>query len=89
MKTITVTIRSDVSCIVESKGMLVIDKSNSNSVFIGYPEAAVWYIITKYGIKQKSIGILSFIIGKDEHNTEIFVDQCLTDWTLAGLILIS
>lgn len=83
------TIRSDVFCLVESKGTLVIDKSNSNSVFIGYPEAAVWYVINKYGINQKSTGMLSCIMGKDEYDTGIFIDQCLTTWTSAELISIT
>ena len=75
-----IKVNPNISWVIETKGILVIDKGNSVNTFMSYPKAAVWSVITKHGINPKSINILSAVTNMSADDTILFVDSCLREW---------
>jgi hypothetical protein len=70
---------------IDTRGIALINKEKVCS-FITYPEAAVWMILNRNYPEQKTISMLSSIIGMNEKATDDFIDSCLQKWRTGYLI---
>jgi hypothetical protein len=57
-----------------------------NTLFIGYPEAAVWLVLLEGHNKKKTLKMLSAILGYPEDKICDFVEECLQNWKRASFI---
>jgi hypothetical protein len=67
-------------------GIAILNKKVQTHFLIGYPEAAIWSVLSgNYG-RRKSVEMLKAILGKDEEATTAIIEQCITKWKSLNLI---
>jgi hypothetical protein len=79
----------DIIRIVESNGIMILSGDSSRSLFLPYPDAAIWHIVLKYGVNRKSVDILSAVCNATAQKTEKRIERAICKWTELGLIISS
>ena len=79
----------DIIRIVESNGIMILSGDSTRSLFLPYPDAAIWHIVLKYGVSRKSIDILSAVCKTTAQKTEKHIEKTLSRWTELGFIISS
>ena len=71
---------------IDLKGAAIVNTKDSNSIFLEYPEAAVWLIFVEGHELKKSGRMLEAILGKGEAEIKEYTKQCINNWKAIGLI---
>lgn len=71
---------------IDTKGTSVVNKNDGTTLFIEYPEAAVWNILIEHDNTEKSLQMLMAILEKNKTETKKFISQCLKRWKSLKII---
>ena len=69
------------------KGVAIADLENGTNSFIHYPEAAIWTVLMENRGIENSLLMLQAILGRNEHDSLLFIDQSLRNWERLKFIL--
>jgi len=70
------------SWVVESRGVRIL--SRDGTVFLQYPEAAVWDLMARGQTLPVVIEKVMLIAGLDRERAQALVDECARKWTVYG-----
>jgi hypothetical protein len=70
----------------DQNGIAVLNKKSQTHFLIGYPEAAIWSVLSENYGSKKSVEMLKAILGKDEEETTSIIDRYTTEWKSLNLI---
>ena len=72
---------------VETKGIALIDTINSRTICLHEPEAAIWSLLMKYGVSEKSTHIIGAVCKITEKETKELIELSIIKWYNKGLII--
>jgi hypothetical protein len=70
----------------DTKGVAVINNKDNTHYFFGYPEAAVWAVLSENHEELKSRQMLQSILGSNEEDALAFINSCIEKWRYLNLI---
>jgi len=77
----------DVAYAVESTGIVLMGEPDGPVRHLGYPEAAVWDLISRRYTFDRTVAMLRAIASLDACEAEHVVRRCLREWTDAGFLV--
>lgn len=79
--------RQDICWTVENDGLLLIDRAAGTVMRMGYPDAALWDLMSREIPLLKIIAMMSVITGKSAQDTEIWVAEANARWEHTTLLI--
>jgi|GEM_PF-981508 len=77
----------EVSWAVEGDGIILIRQDREGVIKLGYPQSAVWDLITQHYPFDKMISLVSAIDSSDDSTSIRIVAESLREWVNAGLLI--
>jgi len=71
---------------VELNGVVILNLDSGDSIFIGYPQAAVWDLVSRDFSFKQILKMISAITGQNEVEVERLIIECLNDWAENGYL---
>ena len=72
-------LNKDIKFAIDLKGVAITD-TKKNSVFLEYPEAAVWLTLVNEYNKNKSLKMLEAILDMNKDETKKHINKCIDKW---------
>ncbi len=79
-------INPEILIATEMRGFNIVNPIDGTSIFMHYPEAAVWSILSRNLDNEKSYLMLMAIMDKSKEMTLEFISTCLREWAVLKLI---
>jgi len=77
----------DIGWIVEEGSVRIFHAGKGELLKLGYPEAAVWDLISRYSREEEIVPKLAAIGDLSAPAARIFLRSCLRRWIQAGILL--
>jgi hypothetical protein len=71
---------------IDSKGVAIINKNDKRSIFLEYPDAAIFCILLEHNRVSISRQMLQAILGKSRAETDQYLNNCLEKWKTQKII---
>jgi hypothetical protein len=80
------TCTREIQWAVETDGIMLIQPSLNRAIKLGYPEAALWDLLSRCLPQERIIVMIATISGKDRYESEEWVSGTCNTWLKTGLI---
>ncbi len=77
-------LRTGILATVEARGVAVVDDLGGRRMFIAYPEAAVWDLVTRRGDGERTRRLIGAIADIGEAEAARLVEASATRWVREG-----
>ena len=79
-------LHAEVCYTIDYSGVSVLNKQTHKTIFISYPEAAVWLVLNQKYTQDKSINLIGAILDDIEEDSLKYVNSCISKWKDLGLV---
>ena len=78
--------KPEVAWVVEDDGILLVNRATGTTRFLGYPEAAVWDLLSRGRSFARAVSTLRATTERDAAEAERLVRDCIRQWVDAGIL---